>query len=65
MIVFHSLCQFNTLKSWIEEMRSHVDEGGKLSHKNGVELLGIVERYMNNPDENALHQVTENKEARQ
>lgn len=28
----------------LEQMRAHVDEGGTLSHRNGVELLAEVER---------------------
>lgn len=31
-------------KGYLEQMRAHVDEGGKLSHQNGVELLAEVER---------------------
>jgi hypothetical protein len=30
--------------SYLEMMRAHVDEGGKLSHQNGVHLLAEVER---------------------
>lgn len=29
---------------YIEQMRAHVDEGGKLSHRNGLDLLAEVER---------------------
>jgi hypothetical protein len=29
---------------YLEQMRAHVDEGGKLSHQNGVDLLTEVER---------------------
>ena len=31
-------------KAYIEQMRAHVDEGGQLSHRNGVELLDEIER---------------------
>lgn len=30
--------------SYLEMMRAHVDEGGKLSHRNGLDLLAEVER---------------------
>ena len=29
---------------YVKMMRTHVDEGGRLSHKNGLDLLGEVER---------------------
>jgi hypothetical protein len=31
-------------RAYLEQMRAHVDEGGALSHINGVELLAEVER---------------------
>ncbi|MCP1832782.1 hypothetical protein [Bradyrhizobium sp. USDA 4545] len=31
-------------RSYLESMRAHVDEGGQLSHRNGLDLLGEVER---------------------
>lgn len=30
----------------VEGMRAHVDEGGRLSHENAVELLGWIEREL-------------------
>lgn len=30
--------------SYVEMMRAHVDEGGQLSHRNGIDLLAEVER---------------------
>jgi hypothetical protein len=30
--------------SYLKEMRAHVDEGGQLSHRNGLDLLAEVER---------------------
>ena len=30
--------------SYLEQMRAHVDEGGRLSHRNGLDLLAEVER---------------------
>lgn len=30
--------------SYLEMMRAHVDEGGQLSHRNGLDLLAEVER---------------------
>lgn len=32
------------LRSYLEMMRAHVDEGGQLSHRNGLDLLAEVER---------------------
>ncbi|MGM4997796.1 hypothetical protein AB8A05_03960 [Tardiphaga sp. 538_B7_N1_4] len=29
---------------YVSRMRAHVDEGGQLSHKNGIDLLAEVER---------------------
>lgn len=31
-------------KEYLEQMRAHVDEGGQLSHRNGVDLLAEIER---------------------
>lgn len=31
-------------KDYINRMRTHVDEGGQLSHQNGTDLLAEVER---------------------
>lgn len=31
-------------RSYLEQMRAHVDHGGQLNHQNGVELLAEVER---------------------
>lgn len=33
-----------TPPAYFEQMRAHVDEGGQLSHRNGVDLLAEVER---------------------
>jgi hypothetical protein len=30
--------------SYLEQMRAHVEEGGQLSHRNGLDLLAEVER---------------------
>lgn len=30
--------------NYLEQMRAHVDEGGQLSHRNGLDLLAEVER---------------------
>jgi hypothetical protein len=30
--------------SYLKQMRAHVDEGGQLSHRNGLDLLAEVER---------------------
>ena len=30
--------------SYLEQMRAHIDEGGQLSHRNGLDLLAEVER---------------------
>lgn len=32
------------MRSYLEQMRAHVDEGGQLSHRNGLDLLAEVER---------------------
>lgn len=31
-------------QSYLEQMRAHTDEGGQLSHRNGMDLLAEVER---------------------
>lgn len=35
--------------SYLEMMRVHVDEGGQLSHRNGLDLLAEVERLRASP----------------
>jgi len=30
-------------KAYFEQMRAHLDEGGKLNHQNAVDLLGHIE----------------------
>jgi hypothetical protein len=32
------------MPDYIEQMRTHVNEGGQLSHRNGLDLLAEVER---------------------
>lgn len=31
-------------KEYLEQMRAHVDDGGRLSHRNGLDLLAEVEK---------------------
>jgi len=31
-------------QSYLEQMRAHIDEGGQLNHRNGVDLLVEVEK---------------------
>lgn len=41
------------MRTMIEAMRDHVDDGGNLSHENGLHLLGEVERLhalLNRPE---------------
>jgi len=37
--------------SYLEMMRAHVDDGGSLSHQNGVDLLAEIERLTRQRDE--------------
>lgn len=34
-------------RNYIESMRAHTEEGGQLSHRNGLDLLAEVERLQN------------------
>ncbi len=50
-------------RSYLKSLRGHVDEGGQLSHRNGLDLLAEVERLITEVDEadrsagNALRRV--------